>query len=190
MSNKHLIEQYGQNLVASIGIVPTCIDYRASSLSRSQFFDRQPRNQAKHKNIKKKMSTARIQPTVTAACVLSSTIKHHFGLTSLRLPTNHSAAFRRQRIKRNLTVSMSATSVSDPLEICVKASLTVPDKLGDCEWIVFSFFSLLGHLEMAIDGSFFNAFLGPFCQRVLLTLEEKNLPYDMKFVDLGNKPEW
>ncbi|KAI5559382.1 hypothetical protein BDE02_17G106000 [Populus trichocarpa] len=108
------------------------------------------------------MSTARIQPTVTAACVLSSTIKHHFGLTSLRLPTNHSAAFRRQRIKRNLTVSMSATSVSEPLEICVKASLTVPDKLGDC----------------------------PFCQRVLLTLEEKNLPYDMKFVDLGNKPEW
>ncbi|KAJ6290710.1 hypothetical protein OIU76_027958, partial [Salix suchowensis] len=108
------------------------------------------------------MSIARIQPTVTAACVLSSTIKHHFGLTSLHLPTNHSAAFRRQRIKRNLTLSMSATSVPDPLEICVKASVTVPDKLGDC----------------------------PFCQRVLLTLEEKNLPYDMKFVDLGNKPEW
>jgi glutathione S-transferase len=43
---------------------------------------------------------------------------------------------------------------------------------------------------MAIDGSLFNALLGPFCQRVLLTLEEKNLPYDMKFVDLGNKPEW
>ena len=87
------------------------------------------------------MSIARIQPTVTAACVLSSTIKHHFGLTSLHLPTNHSAAFRRQRIKRNLTVSMSATSGPDPLEICVKASVTVPDKLGDCEWIMFSFFS-------------------------------------------------
>jgi len=54
----------------------------------------------------------------------------------------------------------------------------------------FLSFLLLGHLEMAIDGSFFNALLGPFCQRVLLTLEEKNLPYDMKFVDLGNKPEW
>lgn len=31
---------------------------------------------------------------------------------------------------------------------------------------------------------------GPFCQRVLLTMEEKHLQYDMKLVDLGNKPEW
>ncbi|KAK9115770.1 hypothetical protein Sjap_014717 [Stephania japonica] len=53
-------------------------------------------------------------------------------------------------------------ALSDPLEICVKASVTVPNKLGDC----------------------------PFTQRVLLTLEEKNLPYDTKLVDLANKPEW
>jgi hypothetical protein len=56
---------------------------------------------------------------------------------------------------------------------------------------VFSFFSFVGSFG---NGNwwvfFFNALLGPFCQRVLLTLEEKNLPYDMKFVDLGNKPEW
>ncbi|KAJ0660105.1 putative glutathione dehydrogenase (ascorbate) [Helianthus annuus] len=31
---------------------------------------------------------------------------------------------------------------------------------------------------------------GPFTQRVLLTLEEKHLPYDLKLVDLGNKPDW
>ena len=31
---------------------------------------------------------------------------------------------------------------------------------------------------------------GPFSQRVLLTLEEKKVPYKMKLVDLGNKPEW
>lgn len=31
---------------------------------------------------------------------------------------------------------------------------------------------------------------GPFTQRVLLTLEEKHLLYDMKFVDLSNKPDW
>ncbi|KAJ0464368.1 putative glutathione dehydrogenase (ascorbate) [Helianthus annuus] len=30
----------------------------------------------------------------------------------------------------------------------------------------------------------------PFTQRVLLTLEEKHLPYDLKLVDLGNKPDW
>jgi len=31
---------------------------------------------------------------------------------------------------------------------------------------------------------------GPFSQRVLLTLEEKKVPYEMKLVDLSNKPEW
>ncbi|EOY03947.1 Dehydroascorbate reductase 1 isoform 3 [Theobroma cacao] len=56
---------------------------------------------------------------------------------------------------------MAATSTT-PLEVCVKASVTTPNKLGDC----------------------------PFCQRVLLTFEEKHLPYDMKLVDLANKPEW
>ncbi|EMS61567.1 Glutathione S-transferase DHAR3, chloroplastic [Triticum urartu] len=31
---------------------------------------------------------------------------------------------------------------------------------------------------------------GPFTQRVLLTIEEKNLPYELKLVDLANKPDW
>jgi len=31
---------------------------------------------------------------------------------------------------------------------------------------------------------------GPFTQRVLLTIEEKHLPYDLKLVDLSNKPDW
>jgi hypothetical protein len=31
---------------------------------------------------------------------------------------------------------------------------------------------------------------GPFTQRVLLTIEEKNLPYALKLVDLANKPDW
>ncbi|XP_024983555.1 probable glutathione S-transferase DHAR2, chloroplastic [Cynara cardunculus var. scolymus] len=38
--------------------------------------------------------------------------------------------------------------------------------------------------------SYFLLFSGPFTQRVLLTLEEKLLPYDLKLVDIGNKPEW
>ncbi|KAJ1696137.1 hypothetical protein LUZ63_004649 [Rhynchospora breviuscula] len=59
---------------------------------------------------------------------------------------------------------LSATRATSELEleVCVKASTTVPDRLGDC----------------------------PFTQRVLLTLEEKHLPYQMKFVDLSNKPHW
>ena len=31
---------------------------------------------------------------------------------------------------------------------------------------------------------------GPFTQRVLLTIEEKHLPYELKLVDLANKPDW
>ncbi|WVZ95917.1 hypothetical protein U9M48_041623 [Paspalum notatum var. saurae] len=48
------------------------------------------------------------------------------------------------------------------VEVCVKAATGAPDTLGDC----------------------------PFCQRVLLTLEEKKVPYEMKLVDLSSKPEW
>ncbi|OWM70103.1 glutathione S-transferase DHAR2 [Punica granatum] len=48
------------------------------------------------------------------------------------------------------------------LEICVKAASGAPDKLGDC----------------------------PFCQRVLLTLEEKKVPYKMHLVNLSEKPQW
>ncbi|RZC76137.1 hypothetical protein C5167_000275 [Papaver somniferum] len=48
------------------------------------------------------------------------------------------------------------------LEICVKAAAGAPDLLGDC----------------------------PFCQRVLLTLEEKKVPYQMHLIDTANKPQW
>ncbi|GJT96249.1 dehydroascorbate reductase 2 [Tanacetum coccineum] len=48
-----------------------------------------------------------------------------------------------------------------PIQICVKAPPTA-DANTDC----------------------------PFCQWVLLTLEEKNVLYDREFIDLGNKPDW
>ncbi|XVE52747.1 hypothetical protein DITRI_Ditri02bG0148200 [Diplodiscus trichospermus] len=48
------------------------------------------------------------------------------------------------------------------LEICVKAAAGVPDVLGDC----------------------------PFCQRVLLTLEEKKVPYKLHLVNFSDKPQW
>jgi glutathione S-transferase len=31
---------------------------------------------------------------------------------------------------------------------------------------------------------------GPFSQRVLLTLEEKKVAYEMKLIDVSNKPKW
>ncbi|PIA38884.1 hypothetical protein AQUCO_02700233v1 [Aquilegia coerulea] len=48
------------------------------------------------------------------------------------------------------------------LEVCTKAAVGVPDALGDC----------------------------PFTQRVLLTLEEKKVPYKLHLIDVSNKPQW
>ncbi|XP_027077559.2 glutathione S-transferase DHAR3, chloroplastic-like [Coffea arabica] len=111
------------------------------------------------------MSTAKITPSATA---LSTTLKH---LTCNLNLQNHArvrtlftgAAYPTRTLRRTgVTVSLSAAAATEPLEVCVKASVTTPNKLGDC----------------------------PFSQRVLLTLEEKNVPYDVKLVDFANKPDW
>ncbi|CAK9155070.1 unnamed protein product [Ilex paraguariensis] len=48
------------------------------------------------------------------------------------------------------------------VELCVKAADGAPDVLGDC----------------------------PFCQRVQLTLEVKEVPYTMHLINLSDKPQW
>lgn len=48
------------------------------------------------------------------------------------------------------------------LEVCVKAAVGAPDVLGDC----------------------------PFSERVVLTLEEKKVPYQIHLIDVSNKPKW
>ncbi|XP_071706532.1 probable glutathione S-transferase DHAR2, chloroplastic [Rutidosis leptorrhynchoides] len=95
------------------------------------------------------MSAIRIHPPATA---LTISIKH------LTRTPNCRNFNRIESTKTLTTIAMS----SNPVEVCAKSSLTVPNRLGDC----------------------------PFTQRVLLTLEEKQLPYDLKLVDLGNKPDW
>ncbi|KAK1321722.1 Glutathione S-transferase DHAR2 [Acorus calamus] len=55
-----------------------------------------------------------------------------------------------------------ASAVISPLNVCVKAAVGAPNVLGDC----------------------------PFSQRVLLTLNEKSLPYNMKLINVSNKPQW
>uniref|UniRef100_A0A0D6QZ45 GST N-terminal domain-containing protein n=2 Tax=Araucaria cunninghamii TaxID=56994 RepID=A0A0D6QZ45_ARACU len=64
--------------------------------------------------------------------------------------------------KNRVIVRSMAETASAPLDICVKASVTSPGTPGDC----------------------------PFCQRVMLTLEEKHVPYNTRLVDLSNKPDW
>ncbi|KAI5069591.1 hypothetical protein GOP47_0015892 [Adiantum capillus-veneris] len=66
-----------------------------------------------------------------------------------------------QRGRFSRVISMASIAV-EPVEVLVKAATGEPEKLGDC----------------------------PFCHRVLLTLEEKGVPYDLKLVDLANKPDW
>ncbi|XP_068659152.1 probable glutathione S-transferase DHAR2, chloroplastic [Aristolochia californica] len=101
--------------------------------------------------------------TAPAALVLSSSVL--FASSARRISqfarlSIYPPPLRQQRpgCRRLLAVS----ALAEPLEVCVKDSVTTPGKLGDC----------------------------PFSQRVLLTLEVKQLPYETKLVDLGNKPEW
>ncbi|KAK9283356.1 hypothetical protein L1049_011598 [Liquidambar formosana] len=49
-----------------------------------------------------------------------------------------------------------------PVEVCVKAAAGAPDVVGDC----------------------------PFSHRVLLTLEEKKIPYQLHLINLSDKPQW
>ncbi|XP_038975479.1 probable glutathione S-transferase DHAR2, chloroplastic isoform X2 [Phoenix dactylifera] len=82
---------------------------------------------------------------------------------SRTLASASSFAAPRRPPRSSRALSVRASSASDPpLEVGVRDSTTVPDRLGDC----------------------------PFSQRALVTLEEKHLPYDMKPIDLANKPEW
>ncbi|CAH9089915.1 unnamed protein product [Cuscuta europaea] len=103
------------------------------------------------------MSTLKITPSAMA---LPASIKQLACLR--RLPrTGNVFSVRLTRFRRGFAVN-AMSEATDPVQVCAKASFTVPNKLGDC----------------------------PFTQRVLLTLEEKHLPYDLKLVDLRNKPEW
>lgn len=77
------------------------------------------------------MSTAKMTPT---ASVLSSTIKNlGFGLrlpSYTVLPNNFKPHYGCSQ--RRLCI-MAKSSASNPLEVCAKASVTIPNKLGDCE---------------------------------------------------------
>ncbi|GJP48101.1 hypothetical protein CLOM_g7382 [Closterium sp. NIES-68] len=82
-----------------------------------------------------------------------------------KLPARSSTADsgRRRVVRARVVTAMAAAAkISEPVEVLVKAAAGSPDKLGDC----------------------------PFSQRVLITLEEKALPYTYRLVDTANKPQW
>jgi len=85
------------------------------------------------------------------------------------------------------------------LEVAVKAAVGSPTNLGDCIFLTLSLSLLLLSLYMSLGFDHFVYYcyflgliliLGPFSQRVLLTLEEKKIPYKLHLIDLSNKPEW
>lgn len=53
-----------------------------------------------------------------------------------------------------------------------------------------SFLCLFLMQELKVLRSTVNGHAGPFCHRVLLTLNEKNVPYEAKYIDLSNRPQW
>lgn len=78
------------------------------------------------------------------------------------------------------------------LEICVKAAVGAPNILGDCKFcLMFLWVSFVCDFKPGfwLDLCIF-AVLGPFCQRVLLSLEEKKIPYKSHLINLGDKPQW
>ncbi|KAE9451387.1 hypothetical protein C3L33_16713, partial [Rhododendron williamsianum] len=75
------------------------------------------------------------------------------------------------------------------VELIVKAATGAPDVLGDC--IPSSSLSLSFLPKGAADfGGEENPVQGPFSHRVLLTLEEKKIPYKVQLVNLSDKPQW
>ncbi|PWA67362.1 dehydroascorbate reductase 2 [Artemisia annua] len=60
------------------------------------------------------------------------------------------------------SLSLQHNRAKQTIEICVKAATGAPDVLGEC----------------------------PFCQWVLLTLEEKKVSYKTRLINMKNKPEW
>lgn len=84
------------------------------------------------------MSTVRIQ---VSACALSSTLNH------IRYRPNYVVSTSRFNNQFSFRVSMSSVPPSEPLEIAVKASITSPNKLGDCKKLNYSLFYLVSALS-------------------------------------------
>lgn len=79
------------------------------------------------------------------------------------------------------------------VEVCVKAAAGAPDILGDCKYEFFLHFLFSIFVDCLVSSFIFHFsfdVLGPFCQRVLMTLEEKKVPYKTHLINTSDKPQW
>ncbi|CAI5485916.1 unnamed protein product [Closterium sp. Naga37s-1] len=109
------------------------------------------------------LSTTTSLPRIPSAASSSSRLSFSAFLGA-KLPARTPAGFGKARAVRArvVTAMAAAPKITEPVEVLVKAATGSPDKLGDC----------------------------PFSQRVLITVEEKGLPYSYRLVDTANKPRW
>uniref|UniRef100_A0A0D3CKY4 glutathione transferase n=1 Tax=Brassica oleracea var. oleracea TaxID=109376 RepID=A0A0D3CKY4_BRAOL len=143
------LEKYNEALMNRSGGEAVTPRIRTSEVMSCWLGRRRARDMSPTKSLSPSLISLRFQPST--AVVLSAPVSRAGFIKRCGL-------IKPRRTARFGTMAMAFA----PLEICVKASITTPNKLGDC----------------------------PFCQRVLLTMEVKHVPYDMKMVDLSNKPEW
>jgi hypothetical protein len=98
-------------------------------------------------------TTVRIQ---VSACALSATVNNLRYRSNYAVSTN---SFKNNRFSiKPLRVSMSSVPPSEPFEVAVKASLTTPNKLGDCKkthpfHFFFLIFSVLSFFFVLIVGN-------------------------------------
>lgn len=78
------------------------------------------------------------------------------------LPIKPHIGLSRRKLCGRVRFRSVVAQMAEALDVCVKAATGSPDKPGDC----------------------------PFTQRVLLTLEEKHIPYNTKLINLSDKPDW
>lgn len=83
------------------------------------------------------MSTSRI-PSAACSSISSTANQLAFNLRrpSCSVLPGNARLLGRHKCSRGIATVAMASAKTDPLEICVKASVTTPNKLGDCE-IVF-----------------------------------------------------
>jgi len=93
----------------------------------------------------------------------------------------------------SLSLSHFIVSSEMAVEVAVKAAVGAPTVLGDCIFLPLSLLLMCLSFDHFVYCCYFSGLiliLGPFSQRVLLTLEEKKIPYKLHLIDLSNKPEW
>lgn len=112
-------------------------------------------------------------------------------MSALKFAIQKSSTFQKVQLRSTLQKRSLVSMVAPKYDIAVKGDPR-NKVLGDCKSQFDQFqTSIALLLSHTLPPSFpIPPTTGPFCHRVLLTLEEKKVPYTMTFIDFADKPEW